>query len=781
AAMFWQMPCMLSNIDTVLEKSDVQLAEVLDDESVIQECKSQNSKLLTYLCGEAVMEQMISIIVSEPDCALSDKVRYRHPNVCCELLTCDIESLNDALVDGDRHLDRLCEYLQSDLPLNPLTASFVSKVLQLLARRKSKRLLAYWKALPNGKFVAKLVSHTATAAVVDLLLAIVTMRDEEDSTGAVAASASASEISAEASDWLIRSGLVDRLLDALTGSDASEERRYNAADCICSMLAYCREQASQLVQEKSDTEAAKSGHGLLDLLESRQTTDRLLLALLKPDTRAEESLTVASLQVVLALLDDPDFVGSGSGSGGDSEALLAPELDGDRMGAGAAAEAFGSSKQASTSPQQQKQQQHRLSPERLSIVAESAISALLDSNRLAALLELLESPPVSQRWPKMPHTAGPPLEPPVGRPRLLIGRLLLRLVQLLLLQPAATDSSSSSGILSGSVAASLTDTMLAHSALPRLMNLALAYPWCSFLHLVTERCCSSVLNSTPVCFIDSNSPQLRLARQLLIEARLPDRLIDAISRFSRNGVPGYRGHLVRLANCINNNCCLSNWATELGDQQLSDDWQAFVDGDLAKLNSLATATVANNSTAAAAAAAILGAPPGAVAPPPSLNLTRPVGSDSFNKSCLSKNDPENDDEIDEIDSGDDDDDADEDAGIGPAFIVSGSARRRQEMQKQQQQQEQEAPFAAFATAQPAAATDWADFSSFEQSAAGFSATTTADVTASTTASGSNEGWADFSSFEQSAVVNATATADETVSTTADSSNEGWADFSQLNQ
>uniref|UniRef100_A0A1I8F1R6 U-box domain-containing protein n=1 Tax=Macrostomum lignano TaxID=282301 RepID=A0A1I8F1R6_9PLAT len=593
AAMFWQMPCMLSNIDTVLEKSDVQLAEVLDDESVIQECKSQNSKLLTYLCGEAVMEQMISIIVSEPDCALSDKVRYRHPNVCCELLTCDIESLNDALVDGDRHLDRLCEYLQSDLPLNPLTASFVSKVLQLLARRKSKRLLAYWKALPNGKFVAKLVSHTATAAVVDLLLAIVTMRDEEDSTGAVAASASASEISAEASDWLIRSGLVDRLLDALTGSDASEERRYNAADCICSMLAYCREQASQLVQ---------SGHGLLDLLESRQTTDRLLLALLKPDTRAEESLTVASLQVVLALLDDPDFVGSGSGSGGDSEALLAPELDGDRMGAGAAAEAFGSSKQASTSPQQQKQQQHRLSPERLSIVAESAISALLDSNRLAALLELLESPPVSQ------HAAharrGRHLNRRLVGPRLLIGRLLLRLVQLLLLQPAATDSSSSSGILSGSVAASLTDTISLAD------EIALAYPWCSsFLHLVTERCCSSVLNSTP---------QLRL---LLI--------------------------------------------TQLPPQQQ----QRY-----------------------------LAPPPGAVAPPPSLNLTRPVGSDSFNKSCLSKNDPENDDEIDEIDSGDDDDDADEDAGIGPAFIVSGSARRRQEMQKQQQQQEQEAPFAAFATA-----------------------------------------------------------------------------------
>ena len=45
--MFWNYNTMsISQIETVLEKEDVTLAEVLDHEGVIQECKSQTKKLI---------------------------------------------------------------------------------------------------------------------------------------------------------------------------------------------------------------------------------------------------------------------------------------------------------------------------------------------------------------------------------------------------------------------------------------------------------------------------------------------------------------------------------------------------------------------------------------------------------------------------------------------------------------------------------------------------------------------------------------------------------------
>ena len=46
--MFWHNnPCISSHLTTLLDKENVTLTEVLDNEEVIQECKNQNGKLIT--------------------------------------------------------------------------------------------------------------------------------------------------------------------------------------------------------------------------------------------------------------------------------------------------------------------------------------------------------------------------------------------------------------------------------------------------------------------------------------------------------------------------------------------------------------------------------------------------------------------------------------------------------------------------------------------------------------------------------------------------------------
>lgn len=44
--MFWKFAPTTSNIDSMLEREDVTLRELLNEDDVLQECKGQNTKLI---------------------------------------------------------------------------------------------------------------------------------------------------------------------------------------------------------------------------------------------------------------------------------------------------------------------------------------------------------------------------------------------------------------------------------------------------------------------------------------------------------------------------------------------------------------------------------------------------------------------------------------------------------------------------------------------------------------------------------------------------------------
>jgi hypothetical protein len=53
-------------------------------------------------------------------------------------LTSDVTQINDALASSDDLVNKLYSFLESEKPLNPLLASFFSKVMGLLIARKSE-------------------------------------------------------------------------------------------------------------------------------------------------------------------------------------------------------------------------------------------------------------------------------------------------------------------------------------------------------------------------------------------------------------------------------------------------------------------------------------------------------------------------------------------------------------------------------------------------------------------------------------------------------------------
>lgn len=62
--------------------------------------------------------------------------------MACEILTSDVPQINDALGADEALLNRLYGFLQSSDSLNPLLASFFSKVMGTLINRKTDQVPA---------------------------------------------------------------------------------------------------------------------------------------------------------------------------------------------------------------------------------------------------------------------------------------------------------------------------------------------------------------------------------------------------------------------------------------------------------------------------------------------------------------------------------------------------------------------------------------------------------------------------------------------------------------
>ena len=65
-------------------------------------------------------------------------VVFRYPNIACDMLTSDVGQITDSLVTSEPLMKAIYAFLDTDNELNPLQASFFSKLMGLLITRKSE-------------------------------------------------------------------------------------------------------------------------------------------------------------------------------------------------------------------------------------------------------------------------------------------------------------------------------------------------------------------------------------------------------------------------------------------------------------------------------------------------------------------------------------------------------------------------------------------------------------------------------------------------------------------
>ncbi|KAI1651339.1 SAPS-domain-containing protein [Daldinia loculata] len=258
--MFWRFGgyANISTIDTILDKPDFQLEDLLDESDLIQELKQHNTKLIEYLRESKVLEKLLEYVITpklEPvevpeeeanedekkgkSRALSfgrprassratsdgaeedeaEKKRNRYAYVAAEVLSSDNWSIYEALMESHQLLRNFWNFLKHPSPLDPLQASYFTKVNEALFDKKTEEMLDLLKSLDDA--VPNMLRHVDCPMIMDLLLKIISLERIENGQGIV--------------EWLYGKDVMPTLLSFL-GPEHSPATQTSAGDFIKAII-----------------------------------------------------------------------------------------------------------------------------------------------------------------------------------------------------------------------------------------------------------------------------------------------------------------------------------------------------------------------------------------------------------------------------------------------------------------------------------------------------------------------------------------------------------------
>ena len=172
--MFWECHIVNSSIDKLLDQpvESVTLQEFLDESDLIQECLTQNSRLIDYLTQPTIMNELISHMINHPA-----NENFRNAFVVSELLSGDFQRIQEKLLEKE-HLDLFYSFLlsnnddeQTAATLNPILASYFSRTLTTLIIRRPVELLSYLKS--RDTFKDDFLRHLDSTSITDVLYRLI--------------------------------------------------------------------------------------------------------------------------------------------------------------------------------------------------------------------------------------------------------------------------------------------------------------------------------------------------------------------------------------------------------------------------------------------------------------------------------------------------------------------------------------------------------------------------------------------------------------------------------
>lgn len=254
--MFWRFGgySQISTIDTLLDKPNIKLEDLLEESDLIQELKSHHTKLIEYLRDDANLYALLQYVIApgpkidlheedeedekgklpvtydeeeeEPESKPLDeeqekteKKRLKYAFVACEILSCETWSITESLMANTAYLTEFWDFLRRPAPLDPLQAGYFTKVNETLLEKKTEDMLDFFKSLPG--IVPAILQHVDCPMVMDLLLKIISLEKSDGGTGIV--------------DWLHSQDLIPMLLSNLS-PECNSSTQTSAGDFLKAII-----------------------------------------------------------------------------------------------------------------------------------------------------------------------------------------------------------------------------------------------------------------------------------------------------------------------------------------------------------------------------------------------------------------------------------------------------------------------------------------------------------------------------------------------------------------
>ncbi|KAJ6408754.1 hypothetical protein OIU84_008452 [Salix udensis] len=220
--MFWKLTALSTSspVESVLDKEDFTLEELLDEEEIIQECKALNSRLINFLRDRAQVEQLLRYIIEDPPEDAESKRTFKFPFIACEIFTCEIDVILKTLVEEEELMNLLFSFLEPNRCHSALLAGYFSKVVVCLMLRKTVPLMNYVQA--HQDVFRQLVDLIGITSIMEVLVRLVGADDHVYPNFT------------DVMQWLADSNLLEMIVDKLSPSNPPEVNA-NAAETLCAI------------------------------------------------------------------------------------------------------------------------------------------------------------------------------------------------------------------------------------------------------------------------------------------------------------------------------------------------------------------------------------------------------------------------------------------------------------------------------------------------------------------------------------------------------------------
>jgi len=228
----------VSAIDTLLDSGEFTLDQLLDEEEILQEAKTQNKKLLDFLVDPQTLKRLVDYITIEASDDADNKRRFKYPFLSCEILASDVWAICDAMYQHEGLLDELYGYFENEPPLNPLLSTYAARVAAILLQKKVSETITYLKTRKD--IVNHFLKHLGNSSVMDLLLKVIACEDTTDGAGTL--------------EWLCTTDLIHSLVEKFDPKQGASVHE-NAAQTLGDIAAISINSASSPLIAQLESES----------------------------------------------------------------------------------------------------------------------------------------------------------------------------------------------------------------------------------------------------------------------------------------------------------------------------------------------------------------------------------------------------------------------------------------------------------------------------------------------------------------------------------------------